>query len=337
MLVTILVGLALLLDGSSAANTYTCDPNVSCGCSVASLTTNARIVGGEQAPDHAWGWMLSLQYRGSHLCGATLIAAGFAFTAAHCLSTNIQTLQNFTIVAGTNYLNDTGAQVQRRSLISTFIHPEYNYSAFSNDVAIIRFQPFDIGSGSVIKPICLGSPNQDVYTVGQNLVAIGWGVETYGSAVLPNALQQVTVQALDTTSADCQRVGIRDPVTRFCAGVTDGGKDTCQGDSGGPLMAFDTDRWYLAGMPTSGRGCARPGYPGIYTRISQFINFAQTVFSNPSNASVVLVPETSTTTSASPTQTNATTTRNTSSLPASCSFLILMVLMFLLSFHRNSD
>jgi secreted trypsin-like serine protease len=49
--------------------------------------------------------------------------------------------------------------------------------------------------------------------------------------------------------------------------------DTCQGDSGGPLMAFVNNRWVLAGLTSSGYGCAEAGYPGVYTRVSYFISF----------------------------------------------------------------
>ncbi|MGO9543595.1 MAG: trypsin-like serine protease [Rhodomicrobium sp.] len=55
---------------------------------------------------------------------------------------------------------------------------------------------------------------------------------------------------------------------QICAG-TEEGTDTCQGDSGGPLVAYDThDQKYQVGLVSWGEGCAKPGWYGIYTRIS---------------------------------------------------------------------
>lgn len=52
----------------------------------------------------------------------------------------------------------------------------------------------------------------------------------------------------------------------ICAGVPEGGKDSCHGDSGGPLVI---DR-KLVGLVSWGFGCAKPGYPGVYTNVAYF-------------------------------------------------------------------
>jgi uncharacterized repeat protein (TIGR01451 family) len=62
----------------------------------------------------------------------------------------------------------------------------------------------------------------------------------------------------------------------LCAGLLDvGGKDSCQGDSGGPLVVFDaaTQSWQQAGIVSWGSGCAEPNFPGVYTRLSNYINW----------------------------------------------------------------
>lgn len=48
-----------------------------------------------------------------------------------------------------------------------------------------------------------------------------------------------------------------------------------QGDSGGPLMMpyGRKGSFYLFGIVSYGRGCARAGYPGVYTRVSEFVNW----------------------------------------------------------------
>jgi len=47
-----------------------------------------------------------------------------------------------------------------------------------------------------------------------------------------------------------------------------------QGDSGGPLMFFIKNQYYLMGIVSRGpKICGEPGYPGIYTRVSYFMDW----------------------------------------------------------------
>ena len=58
----------------------------------------------------------------------------------------------------------------------------------------------------------------------------------------------------------------------LCAGYEEtGGKDSCQGDSGGPLVDKETKE--QIGVVSFGQGCAEPGYPGVYTQVSYFIDW----------------------------------------------------------------
>jgi len=54
----------------------------------------------------------------------------------------------------------------------------------------------------------------------------------------------------------------------ICAGFEAGGHDSCDRDSGGPMIMKTKDGDVLVGLVSWGDGCARPGKPGVYTKIS---------------------------------------------------------------------
>jgi len=52
-----------------------------------------------------------------------------------------------------------------------------------------------------------------------------------------------------------------------------------QGDSGGPLVHNVQGRWTLIGLTSFGDGCARPGYPGVYTEVGHHLEWIASVIS----------------------------------------------------------
>ena len=61
--------------------------------------------------------------------------------------------------------------------------------------------------------------------------------------------------------------------TQVCAGG-ELGKDACSGDSGGGLFIRDTsDTWHLLGIVSYGAKECGNGIPGVYTRVSSFLQW----------------------------------------------------------------
>lgn len=45
-------------------------------------------------------------------------------------------------------------------------------------------------------------------------------------------------------------------------------------------MSFANDHWVLSGITSSGQGCARPYSPGLYTRVSYFVPYIESIINS---------------------------------------------------------
>ena len=232
--------------------------------------SSPRIIGGNPIDIASAPWQALLRINKTTQCGGAIISDRWILTAAHCM-TGISTgqVEAFVGVTDQNLLT-RDRQVQVNQVI---VNPEWNSATYSSDLALIGLS-IPLVSTATVQPIALPLvQNSTVWPAAGELATIsGWGSEALNGASSP-LLRAATVQIL-TSPIDpkCGEYGTSFmPGNHVCAGLPQGGVDACQGDSGGPLTVAYNGAALLAGVVSSGSGCADPKFPGLYTRVTSFL------------------------------------------------------------------
>ncbi|PNF41031.1 hypothetical protein B7P43_G08501 [Cryptotermes secundus] len=214
---------------------------------------DGRIVGGSPANITNYPYQLSLEFFFMHSCGASIIGANWAVTAAHCVEGLPPA--SVRLRAGSS-TKGVGGTVHPASEV--VMHPDYWDADY--DIAVIKVsEPFEFSDS--VQPISMSSV---VPPTGTPVVVTGWGrLSTDGSS--PSQLYQVLISVMDYDTCNSAYREAGGLTTRmFCAGVPAGGKDSCNGDSGGPLMANGE----LSGIVSWGYDCGEAGFPGVYANVA---------------------------------------------------------------------
>ncbi|KAF5284914.1 hypothetical protein FQA39_LY16869 [Lamprigera yunnana] len=217
---------------------------------------DGRIIGGSTTTIEKRPYQLSLQNYGRHICGASVLSSSVALTAAHC--TYGITAASLSIRAGSSYREYGGSVKQVGSICP---HRYYNAANIDYDVSVLILSS-PLQMRSAIKSIRLLDLNEEV-PVGAYAVVSGWGTMSEGGSS-SLMLQEVTVPRISDRICKQKYDATKITSRMMCFGYSTGGQDACQGDSGGPLVYGRKQ----AGIVSWGYGCARPEFPGVYTKIS---------------------------------------------------------------------
>ncbi|CAI8408457.1 MAG: Trypsin [Halieaceae bacterium] len=212
-------------------------------------------------------------------CGASILSENWILSAAHCFVSADQpntAAADIEILAGVTNLGEGGSS--RTAVQQIIAHPSYDPSTTNNDIALLKLAAPVGLNGTSKKPIALPFEQLTATWPAANTPATvsGWGNTSTTESVYPQALMAAEVDVLTSPSeTQCGSYPTGDyvPDTMLCAAEMTVGKDACQGDSGGPLAVEVAGTWTLAGIVSWGYGCADPQYPGVYTRVTSFLDW----------------------------------------------------------------
>ncbi|XP_057267028.1 transmembrane protease serine 11E-like [Pezoporus wallicus] len=235
-----------------------------------SFTGEERITGGQRAREGEWPWQASIQYDGSHRCGASVISNTWLVTAAHCFKGGRTNPRRWTASFGILLRPPTQKKLVRRIIV----HERYNSLGLNHeyDVAVVELASAIVFTSDV-HSVCLPEASH-VFPDNSSCFVTGWGaLENDGYSV--NQLRQAEIKIISTATCNRREVynGAITP-GMLCAGYLKGEVDACQGDSGGPLVnANSRGIWYLVGIVSWGDECGKRNKPGVYTRVTYYRNW----------------------------------------------------------------
>ncbi|OXA43818.1 trypsin-1 [Folsomia candida] len=271
----LLVGLGIVILLFKLESTWAYMPRVP--ASIAStvgkqfLNPGDRIVGGRFAVHGEFPYQASIQRLSIlgtkvHYCGGALVGQCIV-TAAHCLEGRKE--RDLLVRLGSVSL--WGDQLSQEYYVDKLIiHPTYDAKTIVNDIGILKLNrkvEFGIGIKEVPLPIFKSEIEPDT-----QCILSGWGSQKEGGSV-SKGLMCATVPTM--TDDKCREFYGKSEIfdTMLCAGYSEGGVDSCQGDSGGGLVCDGQ----LRGIVSWGVGCARPQFPGVYTEVSYYTKWIESL------------------------------------------------------------
>ncbi|KAM4031453.1 urokinase-type plasminogen activator isoform 1-T1 [Anomaloglossus baeobatrachus] len=261
--------------------------------------------GGVNSPVQSQPWIATLyqiirrnRNEQRYMCGASLIHPCWVLTAAHCFpDSEFPEPRDYAIVLGKSQLYEEHEYKEQRFLVERIVR-HWDFSdktgSLNNDIALLKIRS-ESGQCAFmtehVQTVCLPSADLKLKD-GTHCEIAGFGKEIFESSTFSETLKSTTVQLISQDI--CQLPDYYGKLINnnmFCAGDPEWKVDACKGDSGGPLICQHNGKMVLYGIISWGDNCAKRNKPGVYTRMTNYIQWIQDNMAEANNVGSDSIPK----------------------------------------------
>uniref|UniRef100_A0A903Z006 trypsin n=1 Tax=Anopheles minimus TaxID=112268 RepID=A0A903Z006_9DIPT len=232
------------------------------------------IIGGTDAAEGAAPYQVSLQLKGYHICGGSIVGDRWILTAAHCLrsensSFQLAIVQAPKVIVGTNNWKKGGTAYDvERIFFYSSLQPN------KNDIALVRLAtPLKLS-----KRVARISYSAEIVPDYATLTLTGWGYIDDNNTV-PEKLQ--TIDLRHAALERCLKIIAEIPAGEnatvsanvMCI-LRKQGHGSCNGDSGSPLLWKGKQVALVMGSLDGPKECSKK-LVSVLTRISYYYDWIQ--------------------------------------------------------------
>ncbi|KAM9043476.1 tissue-type plasminogen activator [Megaptera novaeangliae] len=236
---------------------------------------------------HPWQAAIFVRNRRSpgerFLCGGVLISSCWVLSAAHCFQERYPP-NHLKVVLGRTYRLVPGKEEQTFEVEKYIVHKEFDDDTYNNDIALLQLKSDSLTcalESNAVRTVCLPDAGLKLPDWTECELS-GYGKHEASSPFFSERLKEAHVRLYPSSRCTSQYLFNRTVTNNMlCAGDTRSGgdqanlHDACQGDSGGPLVCMKDDHMTLVGIISWGLGCGQKGIPGVYTKVTNYLDWVR--------------------------------------------------------------
>nr|XP_056716820.1 transmembrane protease serine 5 [Euleptes europaea] len=211
--------------------------------------------------DH-WLWLVSLHLGSKRICAGSVLSHEWIVTAAHCVHKQA--------VGGRTVPHVEVKDQVAPAVEKVLIHPHYGSQSRDYDIAMLKLNE-PLNFSETTQAICLPRYHQTI-PIGSKCWIPGWDFTQPENAQAVEMNVPAKLMGTQKCNRSCAYAG--ELTTRMlCADYLDESTDACQSNSAGPLICQHEQTWHLVGIGSWGSRCAMPRRPGIFTKVTEFLDW----------------------------------------------------------------